>query len=181
MSNAGKPETSLPPKLTTFGLYPCRAPTLPVRIPPQQLLACFSLCCVMNKPSCLFISVHNVVLHTVYHSCLGLTVAAAPTVATMVNSVCVQLRVWGSAFLWVTAFLRWHHLAHLRGCGWWEFPWHPWTSSALALQLSAELLCFPHPTHTHHAPDRTASILVGPCEPHHETMCIQCFLLGAKS
>ena len=47
-----------------------------------------------------------------------------------------------------------------------EFPRRPQTSSALAPQLSAELLCFPHPTHACHAPDRTASIMVSPRGPH---------------
>lgn len=120
----------------------------------------------MNKPLCLFIFVRNVVLHAVYRSCSGLTAAAIPTVATMVNSICLQLRVQGSAFLWVTAFLRWHRLAHLQGWGRWEFPGHSQTCSALAPQLSAELLRFPHPTHARCAPHQTASIMVSPHGPH---------------
>lgn len=106
------------------------------------------------------------VLRAAYHSCLRLTAAADPTVATVVNTVCFQLKVWESASPWVTAFLRCHHSAHLRGQGWWEFPRPPQTSPALAPQFSAECLRFPHPAHARRAPGWTASITAGPREPH---------------
>ena len=46
-----------------------------------------------------------------------------------------------------------------------ERPWHTQTSSALAPQLSPELLRFPHSTHAHQHLEQTASITGGPRGP----------------
>lgn len=81
--------------LSSLGLLPSKATTPPAQSPLQWALTRSSLCPVMNEPLCLFIFAPKVVLHAVCHSCPGLTAAAAP----VVHSVCLQLRVWGSAFL----------------------------------------------------------------------------------